>query len=93
MAYDTDTAKQRDEWDGSNKGKNLETLTQRVAVYIKHCDEEMVVAGEMLNKDQDLTHKTNKSTLKDLIFFARDWLTSWSWFVVPWLMISSNLRR
>jgi hypothetical protein len=67
----TDTAKQRDEWDESVDGKNRKTLMKTVATYCKRC-EVMVASGEMLNKEQENTHKANESTLKELkVFFIR----------------------
>ena len=36
-----------------------------VATYRKHC-EVMVASGVMLNNEQEITHKTNESTLKEL---------------------------
>jgi hypothetical protein len=46
----TDTAKQRDEWDESEDGKNRKTLMKTVATYCKH-RELMVASGEMLNNE------------------------------------------
>ena len=61
----TDTAKQRDEWDESDDGKNCKTLMKTVATYRKR-REVMLASGEMLNNEQEITHKTNESTLKEL---------------------------
>jgi hypothetical protein len=60
-----DTAKERDEWDESVNGRNRKTLIRTVATYCKPC-EVMVASGEMLNNEQESTHKMNESTLKDL---------------------------
>jgi hypothetical protein len=65
----TDTAKQRDEWDESDKGKNRKTLMKTVATYRKR-REVMVASGEMLNNEQESTHKTNESALKELKDFC-----------------------
>jgi hypothetical protein len=61
----TDTAKQRDEWDESVDEKNCKTLMKTVTTYCKRCDV-MVASGEMLNNEQENTHMTNESTLKEL---------------------------
>jgi hypothetical protein len=63
-----DTAKQRDEWDESVDGKNRKALMRTVAIYCKH-REVMVASGEMLNNEEESTHKTNESTLKELKLF------------------------
>ncbi len=65
----TDTAKQRDEWDESDEGKNRKTLMKTVATYRKR-REVMVASGEMINNEQESTHKTNESTLKELKDFC-----------------------
>ncbi len=40
-----------------------------VAIYCKH-REVMVASGEMLNNEEESTHKTNESTLKELKLFC-----------------------
>jgi hypothetical protein len=77
-----DTAKERDEWDESVNGRNHKTLICTVATYCKRC-EVMVASGEMLNNEQESTHKTNESTLKELKIFAIEWSISWIRHVIP----------
>ncbi len=65
----TDTAKQRDEWDESDDGTKRKTMMKTVATYRKR-REVMVASGEMLNNEQEITHKMNESTLKELKDFC-----------------------
>ena len=51
-----DPAKERDERDVSVKGKNRKKLIRTVATYCKR-REVMVASGEMLNNEQESTHK------------------------------------
>ena len=60
-----DTAKQRDEGDESVDEKNHKTLMKTVATYCKR-REVIIKSGERLNNEQESTHKTNESTLKEL---------------------------
>jgi len=64
----TVTAKQRNEWDESDDGTKRKTLMKTVATYRRH-HEVMVASGEMLNHEQEITHKMNESTLKELTDF------------------------
>ena len=58
-----DTAKERNKWDESDEGgKQRGTLMRAVAAYSKR--HEMVLTNN--NKQEELNHRINKSTLKDL---------------------------
>jgi hypothetical protein len=58
-----DTAKERDEWDESSEGgKKQRILMCAVSAYTKR--REILLANN--NKQDELTHRVNASTLKDL---------------------------
>ena len=68
-----DTAKERDEWDVSVEGNIRKQLIRTVATNCKH-REVMVASGEMLNNEQESTHKKNQPKLKELTDFCNRWV-------------------
>ena len=65
----SDNAKERDEWDLSVNRKICKTLIRTDATYCKRC-KVMLASGEMLSNEQESTHKTNQSKLKELTDFC-----------------------
>ena len=58
-----------------SKEKFVKKLIRTVATYCKQ-RKVMVASGEMLNNEQESTHKTNQSELKQLTDFCNRWVNN-----------------